>query len=74
MTRTYENQSGTLVTWQDLEGIESESGSNLGLGDYDNDGDLDLAMAGLTAHADANRPNLYQRRNRSADLGIRHKS
>ena len=46
VTRTYENQSGTLVAFQDLVGVQAEASGALAWGDYDLDGDLDLALAG----------------------------
>ncbi len=46
ITRTYENQAGTLVLRQDLAGIQNVGSGCMAWGDYDNDGDLDLAMAG----------------------------
>jgi hypothetical protein len=48
VTRTYENQAGTLVLRQSLTGIQGEGSGCLAWGDYDSDGDLDLAMAGMS--------------------------
>jgi len=55
VTRTYENQGGTLVARQDLVGVYNGGSGNLAWGDYDADGDLDLAVAGYTGERTSDR-------------------
>ena len=59
VTKTYENQNGTLVPHQDLIGVRSNGSGNLAWGDYDGDGDLDLAVAG-TGDGGAKIARIYQ--------------
>jgi len=51
VTRTYENQEGSLVFHQDLTGVQNLGSGCLAWGDYDGDGDLDLAIAGSATSA-----------------------